>query len=75
MSSIEWQFFVVNSNDARAVALPSNFMIIVAVFYHFLDGKVIVFKGILNIIDNDDQLAAVMSHEIAHILASKICSV
>ena len=51
----EWEFNLVESDAINAFCLPG--------------GKVVVYTGILKIAKNDDQLATVISHEIAHALA------
>jgi predicted Zn-dependent protease len=51
----EWEVAVVRDRQANAFCLPA--------------GKIVVFTGILPIAANDDQLATVLSHEIAHALA------
>jgi predicted Zn-dependent protease len=51
----EWATAVVRKNEANAFCLPG--------------GKIVVFTGILRIAQGDDQLATVLSHEIAHALA------
>jgi predicted Zn-dependent protease len=51
----EWAVAVVRDRQANAFCLPA--------------GKVVVFTGILPVAANDDQLATVLSHEIAHALA------
>lgn len=51
----DWEFNLIRSNDANAFALPG--------------GKVAVYTGILPVAQNDDGLAAVMGHEIAHAIA------
>jgi predicted Zn-dependent protease len=51
----DWEFNVLESNQVNAFCLPG--------------GKVAVFTGLLPVVQNDDQLATVMSHEIAHALA------
>jgi predicted Zn-dependent protease len=51
----DWQFNVIRSRQVNAFCLPG--------------GRVAVFTGLLRIVDNDDQLATVLSHEIAHALA------
>jgi predicted Zn-dependent protease len=51
----EWEFNVLRDKRVNAFCLPG--------------GKVAVFTGLLDIVQNDDQLATVMSHEIAHALA------
>ena len=51
----QWQFSLIDSPQANAFCLPG--------------GKVAVYSGILKITENEDALAAVMGHEIAHALA------
>ncbi|MGB5917794.1 M48 family metallopeptidase [Arcobacter sp.] len=51
----KWEFNLVNNKEKNAFCLPG--------------GKVVVYTGILSVAKNDDQLATVMSHEIAHALA------
>ena len=51
----EWEFVVFDDDTPNAFALPG--------------GKVGVFTGLLKVADNDDQLAAVVGHEIAHVVA------
>ncbi len=52
----QWEFFVIDNNEeANAFCLPG--------------GKVFVYTGLFKYAANDDELAAVMGHEIAHALA------
>lgn len=51
----KWEFNLVENKAKNAFCLPG--------------GKVVVYTGILEAAHNDDQLATVMSHEIAHALA------
>ncbi len=51
----KWEFNLVENKEKNAFCLPG--------------GKVVVYTGILSVAKNDDQLATVMSHEIAHALA------
>lgn len=51
----KWEFNVIESKELNAWCMPG--------------GKVAVYTGIFKAIENDDQLATVMSHEIAHALA------
>jgi predicted Zn-dependent protease len=51
----EWEFRVLDNDQVNAFCLPA--------------GKVGVFTGLLEVARTDDQLAAVMGHEIAHALA------
>lgn len=54
-NDFNWEFNLVESDDVNAFCLPG--------------GKVVVYTGILKVAKNDDQLATVISHEIAHALA------
>jgi predicted Zn-dependent protease len=51
----DWQFNVIRSRQVNAFCLPA--------------GRVVVYTGLMRIVDNDDQLATVLAHEIAHALA------
>lgn len=51
----DWQFNAIRSRQVNAFCLPG--------------GRMVVFTGLLQIVDNDDQLATVLAHEIAHALA------
>jgi len=54
--NFQWEFFVIdNDEQANAFCLPG--------------GKVFVYTGLFKYVANDDELAAVMGHEIAHALA------
>lgn len=51
----EWEYSVVREDQANAFCLPG--------------GKIVVLTGLLDIVKSDDQLAAVIAHEVAHALA------
>lgn len=52
----DWLFKVIVADDVNAFCLPG--------------GKVFVYTGILGVVgDNDDELAAIIGHEVAHALA------
>lgn len=51
----EWDVTVVQERQANAFCLPA--------------GKIVLFTGIIPVASTDDQLAAVLSHEMAHALA------
>jgi predicted Zn-dependent protease len=51
----DWEVNVIDSRQVNAFCLPG--------------GKIVVYTGILPVAKNDDQLATVLSHEIAHALA------
>ncbi len=50
----QWDVQVFDSKDLNAFALPGN--------------KVGFYTGILDLMENDDQIAAVMGHEVAHVV-------
>lgn len=54
-NDFQWEFNLVEDEAVNAFCLPG--------------GKVVVYTGILKMAKNDDQLATVISHEIAHALA------
>jgi predicted Zn-dependent protease len=54
----EWEYSVLENDQINAFCLPG--------------GKICVFTGLLGVVRNDDQLAAVLSHEISHALAHHI---
>lgn len=55
LDHLNWEFVVLDSPTINAWVLPN--------------GKVAFYKGILDIMDTDDQLAAVMGHEVGHVAA------
>ena len=55
MKGLCWEFAVINSPEVNAFVVPG--------------GKVVVYTGLLKILANEDELAAVLSHEVAHIVA------
>ena len=52
----KWEFNLIKNEQANASALPG--------------GKVIVYTGILPITQNEEGLATVLAHEVAHVLAN-----
>lgn len=50
----DWEVVVFDSEQVNAFALPG--------------GKIGVYTGILNVAENQDQLAAIMGHEVGHVL-------
>src|SRR4051812_21313539 len=55
LPSAQWEFVVFESKDVNAFALPG--------------GKVGVYTGLLQLAENDSELAIVMGHEIGHVIA------
>jgi predicted Zn-dependent protease len=58
MPDADWEFVVFDVNQINAFAMAG--------------GKVGVFTGLFKIVKNDDQLASVIAHEIAHVTAKHI---
>lgn len=52
--SLEWEFHVVEDEQINAFVLPA--------------GKVVFYTGLLELADSDDEVAAVMGHEVAHVI-------
>lgn len=52
---IDYHFFVLNEDEVNAVSLPG--------------GYVYIFKGLIDKVDSDDELAGVIGHEVGHIVA------
>ena len=50
-----WEFFIINKEMLNAFCLPG--------------GKIFVYKGLFRAVQNEDQLAVVIAHEVAHAIA------
>jgi len=55
LEKFDWEFNVVDSEQVNAFCMPG--------------GKVVFFTGIMEVAQNEDALAVIMGHEIAHALA------
>jgi predicted Zn-dependent protease len=55
ISGYKWEFNLVNNNQANAWCMPG--------------GKVVVYSGLMPLVQNEAGLAVVMGHEIAHAIA------
>ncbi|MCC5980800.1 MAG: M48 family metallopeptidase [Oceanicaulis sp.] len=53
MTQHDWEFVVLDNNQVNAWVLPN--------------GKVAIYSGMLDVIDNDDHLATVIGHEAGHV--------
>lgn len=53
--SLDWEYNVVDDEQANAFVLPG--------------GKVVFYTGLLDLAESDDEVAAVMGHEVAHVIA------
>ena len=62
LQNLEWEFAVIDEPDTpNAFVTPG--------------GKVVVFTGLLQLLQmHDDEIAAVLGHEVAHVLARHIVS-
>lgn len=54
MPDAAWEYVLLEDDSANAFAMPG--------------GKIAVFTGLLELVETDDELAAVIGHEIAHVL-------
>jgi len=54
-SDLDWECHVINSESVNAFVLPN--------------GKIFVFSGLFQVCDTEDELAAVIGHEIGHAIA------
>jgi len=52
---LDWEFHVADSDQVNAFVLPA--------------GKVVFYTGLLDLAESDDEVAAVMGHEVAHVIA------
>lgn len=55
IKNFSWEFNLVQSTDVNAFCMPG--------------GKIVVYEGIMKYISSDDELAAIMGHEVAHAVA------
>jgi predicted Zn-dependent protease len=58
MENLTWEFSVINSPEVNAFVVPG--------------GKVVVYTGLLNLLNTEDELAAVISHEAGHVVARHV---
>ncbi len=58
---LQWEFVVINEPDnVNAFVMPG--------------GKVVVYTGLLRLLRKEDEIAAVLGHEVAHVLGRHIVS-
>lgn len=55
LTNVQWEFVVFDKDDKNAFVLPG--------------GKVGFYRGLMQLAENDDQIAAVMGHEVGHVQA------
>lgn len=55
LKNYSWEFSLVKSDEVNAFCMPG--------------GKIVVYEGLLPLIANEDELAVVISHEVAHAVA------
>lgn len=54
VSAINWKLTVIEADIINAAAFPS--------------GDLVVFTGLLDFVENDDELAMIMAHEMSHVI-------
>jgi len=55
IANLNWEFVLVEEDQINAFCMPG--------------GKIVVYTGLLKLIDSDDELAVVVGHEVAHAVA------
>jgi len=55
IQNFQWEFNLVKSDEVNAWCMPG--------------GKIVVYEGIMKLVDSDDELAVVLGHEVAHAVA------
>lgn len=55
VKNFAWEFNLVKSDEVNAWCMPG--------------GKIVVYEGIMKLVGNDDELAVVLGHEVAHAVA------
>ena len=58
LKNFSWEFSLVQSDEVNAFCMPG--------------GKIVVYEGIMDLISSDDELAVVMGHEVAHVVAKQL---
>lgn len=55
LANFAWEFNLVNDNQVNAFCMPG--------------GKIVVYEGLMNLVESEDELAVVVGHEVAHAVA------
>ena len=55
LKNYSWEFTLVKSNEVNAFCMPG--------------GKIVVYEGLMTMVANEDELAVVIGHEVAHAVA------
>lgn len=55
IKNFSWEFNLVKDDQVNAFCMPG--------------GKIVVYEGLMNLVDSDDELAVVLGHEVAHAVA------
>lgn len=58
LQGLDWEFLVVDENQENAFVVPG--------------GKVVVYTGLIRMLADEEELATVLSHEVAHVLARHV---
>lgn len=55
INNFQWEFNLFSDNQVNAFCMPG--------------GKIVVYEGMMKLVESDDELAVVLSHEVAHAVA------
>ena len=55
LANFAWEFNLVNDKQVNAFCMPG--------------GKIVVYEGLMNLVESEDELAVVVGHEVAHAVA------
>ena len=55
IKNFSWEFNLVKDDQVNAFCMPG--------------GKIVVYEGLMNLVESDDELAVVLGHEVAHAVA------
>ena len=55
IANFKWEFNLIKDKQVNAFCMPG--------------GKIVVYEGLMNIVNSDDELAVVLGHEVAHAVA------
>lgn len=72
VSSIKWRLTVIDADVINAAAFPVNSIKSINSFQKLFilvvlkSGELVVFTGLLDFVENDDELAIILAHEMSH---------
>ena len=60
LQGLDWEFAIINEPTVNAFVVPG--------------GKVVFYTGLLRLLESEDEIAAILGHEAAHVVARHIVS-